>query len=78
MAAKKVAITLDDAVLSEVDRMVERREFPSRSKAIESFLRIKLRERRRIRLGEECAKLDLAEERALAEEGWIGEQWPAY
>mgnify|MGYP001279792065 CR=1 FL=1 len=78
MAVKKVAITLDEAVLSEVDRLVRQHEFPSRSKAIESFLRIKLRERGRRRLGEECAKLDLAEERALAEEGWVGEQWPAY
>ena len=30
------------------------------------------------RLAEECAKLDPAEEQALAEEGWDSEAWPAY
>jgi len=78
MAARKVAITLDAAILGEVDRMVNQREYPSRSKAIESLVGQRLRERKRLRLAEECSKLDVSEERSLAEEGMDAEVWPEY
>ncbi|MBT9587546.1 CopG family transcriptional regulator [bacterium] len=78
MAARKVAITLDERVLGEVDRMVSQQEFPSRSRAIESLVSQKLRERNRSRLAEECARLDPKEEKRLADEGLTVDSWPEY
>lgn len=78
MGVRKVAITLDVAILGEVDRMVRQQEYPSRSKAIESLVSQRLRERKRLRLAEECSKLDLSEEKRLAEEGMGAEVWPDY
>ena len=54
--------------------------FPSRSQAIEEAVEEKLSRIERTRLARECAKLDPAFERALAEEGMTEEiaQWPEY
>lgn len=78
MSTKKVAISLRTDVLSEVDRLVAEREFPNRSRAIESLIQQKLNQRKQNRLIVECNKLDPDEERALAEEGMAGTEWPPY
>ncbi len=80
MAKLKVAVTLDAGLLDQVDTLVRERRFPNRSQAIESALAEKLERLRRTRLARECAKLDPAEERALAEEGFAEDvkSWPAY
>ena len=80
MPKTKVAITLDAALLGQVDELVARREFPSRSQAIEIALAEKLARARRTRLTRECAKLDPADEKALADEGLAGssDSWPQY
>ncbi len=80
MAKTKVALTLDSALLDQVDRLVARRRFRNRSQAVEAALAEKLARLARTRLAEECAKLDRREERALAEEGLSGslETWPEY
>lgn len=80
MAKAKLAITIDETTLHEVDRLVARRIFPNRSRAIEEALREKLDRIARNRLARECAKLDPSFEKAIAEEG-MGEeldQWPEY
>lgn len=80
MGSVKVAITLDRDTLVRVDRLVERSVFPNRSRAIQAAVSEKLARMERGRLAEECAKLDPAFEKALAEEG-IGkdlESWPEY
>jgi metal-responsive CopG/Arc/MetJ family transcriptional regulator len=69
MPKTKVAITLDAELLEGVDELVARRDFRSRSQAIEVALTEKLARAGRTRLGRECAKLDRDAERALAEEG---------
>src|SRR2546426_5262042 len=76
----KVAITLDAELLDRVDELVARREFRNRSQAIETALAEKLMRARRTRLARECAKLNPAEEKALAEEGLDGnaDAWPEY
>ena len=78
MPKTKVAITLDTVLLGRVDTLVARREFPSRSQAIEIALAEKLA--RRTRLARECAKLDPEDEKVLAEEGLAGssDSWPEY
>ena len=80
MPKTKVAITVDSVILERLDELVARREFRNRSQAIESALTEKLIRARRTRLARECAKLDPAEEKALAEEGLAGssDSWPAY
>ena len=69
MATMKVAVTLETGSLREVDRLVREGRFPSRSRAVQVALVEMLARRKRSRLAEELAKLDLREERALAEEG---------
>ncbi len=79
MARAKIAITVDEHALAEVDRLVREGMFPNRSQAFESVLKERLERLRHSRLAREAAKLDRAEEQALAEEGYAGEgEWPEY
>jgi Arc/MetJ-type ribon-helix-helix transcriptional regulator len=78
MPARKVAITIDEALLKMVDRWVRERRYPNRSQAIQAALREKSERWKRVRLTEELAKLDPDEERAMAEESFAGESWPEY
>jgi len=75
MATAKVAITLDEGVLRTVDGWVKQGRYPNRSQAIQAALREKMERWKRTRLAEELAKLDVAEERALAEERFSSETW---
>jgi metal-responsive CopG/Arc/MetJ family transcriptional regulator len=80
MSTSKIAITLNSQVLSEVDALVKRRIFPSRSRAIQEAVKEKLERLNHSRLAQECSKLDPDYEKALAEEG-LGEdlsEWPEY
>jgi metal-responsive CopG/Arc/MetJ family transcriptional regulator len=80
MPKTKVALTLDTALLNQVDQLVARQRFRNRSQAIETALAEKLARVSRTRLAEECAKLDQREEQQLADEGLgsLGEEWPEY
>lgn len=80
MASAKIAITIDESTLHRLDRLVKDRVFPNRSKAIQEAVEEKLRKLERNRLARECAKLDPAAEKAMAEEGMDEEleQWPEY
>lgn len=80
MPKTKVAVTIDAELLGRVDRLVARQRFRNRSQAIETALAEKLSRLARFRLAEECAKLDPAEERLLADEGLVAadESWPEY
>ena len=79
MSKEKIAITLDEEFISELDRLVERQVFRSRSQAIREAVSEKLLRMKRSRLAIESAKLDKAAEKALADEGMTGDfdQWPA-
>jgi metal-responsive CopG/Arc/MetJ family transcriptional regulator len=80
MNSIKIAITLNSEVLSEVDALVKRRMFPSRSRAIQVAVKEKLERLSHSRLAQECLKLEPEHEQALAEEG-LGEdlaEWPEY
>lgn len=80
MPKRKVAITLNSELLEELDELIAQRRFPNRSQAIEAALADKLARLARTRLAREAAKLDPAEEKALAEEGMGVElaTWPEY
>lgn len=80
MPRSKVAISLDEATLDRLDKLVERAVFSNRSQAIQEAVEEKLARMDRSRLARECAKLDPTFERALAEEGLSEDaaEWPEY
>jgi len=80
MARAKVAISLDENTLDRLDRLVKNQVFPNRSQAIQEAVEEKLSRLDRSRLARECAKLDPAFEKSLAEEGLSDElaEWPEY
>ena len=79
MARARIAITVDEQALAEIDRLVVEGVFPNRSKAIEDAVQERIARLHRSRLARECAKLGRSEEQALAEEGCVAEmEWPEY
>jgi Arc/MetJ-type ribon-helix-helix transcriptional regulator len=79
MSSAKIAISLDPEALKQVDQLVEGGQFPSRSKLIQDAVAEKLQRLRRVRLAQECAKLQRPAEQAAAEELFRGEaEWPEY
>jgi Arc/MetJ-type ribon-helix-helix transcriptional regulator len=68
VARAKIAITLDQAALSEIDRLVRQGVYPNRSQAIEAAVEERLNRIHRSRLAAECAKLNKFEE----------QDWPDY
>ncbi len=80
MARAKVAISLDENTLDRLDRLVKKQLFPNRSQAIQEAVEEKLSRLDRSRLARECAKLDPAIEKSLADEGLSEElaEWPEY
>ena len=80
MPKTKVALTLDAELVERVDELVSRRRFRNRSQAIESALADKLQRLARTRLARESAKLNVREEKRLADEGLASEfaSWPEY
>jgi metal-responsive CopG/Arc/MetJ family transcriptional regulator len=80
MTAVKIAITIDQELVAEIDRLVEKNYFPSRSRAVQEAVRDKLERLNKSRLARECAKLNPASEQMLAEEALEEDfaEWPAY
>jgi len=80
MSRAKIAISLGEATLARLDRLVEEEFFPNRSQAIEAAVSEKLEQLERSRLARECAKLDPTFEKGLAEEGVSQDlaEWPEY
>lgn len=80
MSVAKVTISIESDLLRKVDRLVKERVFSTRSQAVQSAVAEKISKMDKNRLARECAKLDKAEERALADLGLAGEveTWPEY
>ena len=80
MSKAKIAITLDEQFIEDIDRLVSTNIFQSRSQAIQEAVEEKLKRLKRTRLARECSKLDLDFEKAMAEEGMTEDlsQWPEY
>ncbi len=80
MGKSKVAISLDESTLEHLDQLVRKQVFPNRSQAIEEAVVEKLARLEKSRLAQECAKLDPAFEKALAEAGVSEDmaEWPEY
>jgi metal-responsive CopG/Arc/MetJ family transcriptional regulator len=80
MGKAKIAITLDEQYIDQLDTFVSKHVFQNRSQAIQEAVKEKLARIRRTRLAKECAKLDPALEKAMADEGLSEDlsQWPEY
>jgi metal-responsive CopG/Arc/MetJ family transcriptional regulator len=80
MSTAKIAISLDRKILKTIDRLVAKKLFSSRSRAISEALEEKIVHMGRGRLARECAKLNAKTEQALADEGLSAEikNWPKY
>ena len=80
MATAKIAISVDQATLKKLDRLVKSKVFPSRSRAFQRAIEEKLEKLDRSRLAKECAKMDPKYEQALADEGLVSDlgEWPEY
>jgi len=80
MARSKIAITLEENLLTQLDRLVRSNAFSNRSQAIQTALEEKLGRMEKRRLASECSKLDPEFEKALAEEGLKEDlsEWPEY
>jgi metal-responsive CopG/Arc/MetJ family transcriptional regulator len=80
MARSKIAISLDEQTLQQLDQLVAEAIFPSRSQAIQVAVQEKLARLAQSRLARECAKHDPAFEKAVAEEGLAEDAsaWPVY
>ena len=69
MATAKIAITIEEDILTRLDLLVKSHVFPNRSKAIQDAVREKLNKIEKNRLEVECAKLNPEFGQALADEG---------
>jgi metal-responsive CopG/Arc/MetJ family transcriptional regulator len=80
MGKTKIAITLDEQYLDQLDAFVSKHIFQNRSQAIQEAVKEKLARIKRTRLAKECAKLDPAFEKSMADEGLTEDlsQWPEY
>jgi metal-responsive CopG/Arc/MetJ family transcriptional regulator len=81
MNTTRVGITLNRSTLERLDSLVgDHNIFPNRSRAIQEAVQEKLERMEHSRLARECAKLDPASEKAMAEEGLFEEsnKWPGY
>jgi Arc/MetJ-type ribon-helix-helix transcriptional regulator len=75
---RKIAVTLDEMALAEIDRWVRQGRYPSRSRIIQTAVDRLVEREKRLRLAREIAKLNPKEEQQLAEEGLGDSSWPTY
>lgn len=80
MSTAKIAISMNEKLLHQLDDLVAKAEFPSRSRAIQNAVSEMLKKKYSNRLARECAKLNPEEEIVIAEEGMNSElgSWPEY
>ena len=75
---QKLAVTLDQRAVKDLDRWVREGRFPNRSRALQAAVDLLAEREKRTRLARELAKLDRAEEQQMAEEGLGTDSWPGF
>jgi Arc/MetJ-type ribon-helix-helix transcriptional regulator len=66
---QKIAVTLEQQTVAELDRWVREGKCPNRSKALQFAVTLLSERQKRTRLARELAKPNPTEEKKLAEEG---------
>ena len=75
---QKIAVTLDQRTVADLDRWVREGRYPNRSRALQSAVNLLSEREKRTRLARELAKIDPKEEMQLAEQGLGDQAWPEY
>jgi Arc/MetJ-type ribon-helix-helix transcriptional regulator len=75
---QKIAVTLDQRTVADLDRWVKEGRYPNRSRALQSAVNILSEREKRTRLVRELAKIDPTEEKQLAEQGLGDRAWSEY
>ncbi|MBN2240864.1 MAG: ribbon-helix-helix protein, CopG family [Dehalococcoidales bacterium] len=80
MSKEKIAITLDEQSIDELDRLVREKVFPNRSQAVQEAVTEKLERLSKNRLAQESAKLNRVYEQQMADEDIQQDtaEWPEY
>lgn len=74
----KIAVTLDQKTVADLDRWVRDGRYPNRSRALQSAVDMLSEREKRSRLARELAKLSPAAEKRMAEEGLGDSSWPEF
>lgn len=75
---QKIAVTLDQRTVADLDRWVREGKYPNRSRALQSAVNLLSEREKRTRLARELAKIDPREEKEMAEQGLGDRSWPEY
>ena len=75
---QKIAVTLDQRTVADLDRWVREGKYPNRSRALQSAMNLLSEREKRTRLARELAKINPKEEKHLAEQGLGDRSWPEY
>ena len=75
---QKIAVTLDQRTVADLDRWVREGRYPNRSRALQSAVDLLNEREKRTRLARELAKIDPIEEKQLAEHALGDDSWPEY
>ena len=75
---QKIAVTLDQRAVADLDRWVREGKYPNRSRALQAAVKLLTEREKRTRLARELSNLDTREEKRLAEEGLGDAAWPEY
>ena len=74
----KIAVTLEQKTVADLDRWVREGRYPNRSRALQSAVDMLSEREKRSRLARELAKLSPVEEKRMAEEGLGDCSWPEF
>jgi Arc/MetJ-type ribon-helix-helix transcriptional regulator len=72
----KIAVTLNQKTVADLDRWVREGRYPNRSRALQSAVDMLSEREKRSRLARELAKLNPAAEKRMAGEGLGDSSWP--
>jgi len=75
---RKIAVTLDQSTVADLDRWVREGRYPNRSRALQSAVDLLSEREKRTRLARELARIDPIEEKRMAEQGLGDGEWPEY
>jgi Arc/MetJ-type ribon-helix-helix transcriptional regulator len=75
---QKIAVTLDERTVADLDRWVREGKYPNRSRALQSAVNLLSEPEKRTRLARELTKIDPNEEKQLAEQGLGDQTWPEF
>ena len=75
---QKIAVTLDQRTVADLDRWVREGKYSNRSRALQSAVNLLSEREKRTRLARELAKIDPKAEMQLAEQGLGDRAWPEY